>query len=142
MTLLTLIGLCVAPLLAGMAITLITAARNAACDAVVDLVDIGSGSNGKLRIRDGSNVTLCDINLSEPAFGSASTGVATAAGLPLSGTASATGTAANYQVLDENGAAVWSGTAGTSGTDMILDNTSIASGQTITVSSWTHTQPA
>ena len=34
-----------------MAITLSTAARNAACDAVVDLIDAGAGA-GKLRIKE------------------------------------------------------------------------------------------
>lgn len=123
-----------------MAITLSTAARNAACDAVVDLVDAGGGA-GKVRIR-ASTTTLCDITLANPAFGSASVGVATAAGMPKTGTAGATGTADGFQILDSTGAVLWSGTAGTSGTDMVLDNTSIASGQTVNLTSFTHTQPA
>lgn len=123
-----------------MAVTLSTAARNAACDAVVDLVDGGSGA-GKVRIR-ASSTTLVDITLSDPAFGSASGGVATASGLPKSGTAGASGTADNFQVLDSDNNVIWSGTAGTSGTDMILDNTSIASGQTVNLTAFTHTQPA
>lgn len=123
-----------------MAVTLGTPARNAACDAVVDLLDAGSGA-GKVRIR-ASTTTLVDITLADPAFGSASTGVATAASLPKSGTAGATGTADNFQVLDSDNNVVWSGTAGTSGTDMILDNTSIANGQTVNLTAFTHTQPA
>jgi hypothetical protein len=123
-----------------MAVTLSTAARNAACDAVVDLVDQGSGA-GKVRIRAGST-TLVDITLADPAFGSASAGVATAASLPKSGTAVASGTADGFQVLDSDNNVLWSGTAGTSGTDMILDNTSIASGQTVNLTAFTHTQPA
>lgn len=123
-----------------MAVTLSTAARNAACDAVVDLVD-GGGGAGKVRIR-ASSTTLVDITLANPAFGSASVGVATAASLPKSGTASATGTADNFQVLDFANTVLWSGSAGTSGTDMILDNASIASGQTVNLTAFTHTQPA
>lgn len=123
-----------------MAVTLSTAARNAACDAVVDLVD-GGAAAGKVRIR-ASSTTLVDITLSDPAFGAASSGVATAAGLPLSGTAGAAGTADNFQVLDSDNNVIWSGTAGTSGTDMILDNTSIANGQTVNLTAFTHTQPA
>lgn len=123
-----------------MAVTLSTAARNAACDAVVDLVDAGSGA-GKVRIR-ASTTTLVDIALADPAFGAASTGTATAASLPRSGTAAAGGTADNFQVLDSDNNVIWSGTAGTSGTDMILDNTSIANGQTVNLTAFTHTQPA
>lgn len=125
-----------------MAITLSTAARNAACDAVVDLIDAGAGA-GILRIR-ASTTTLCDVTLSDPAFGAAATGIATAAGLPLSGAASATGTADNFQVLDSNSNVVFSGTvtATGGGGDCTVDNTSIANGQTVNVTSWTHTQPA
>lgn len=123
-----------------MAVTLSTTARNAACDAVVDLVD-GGAAAGKVRIR-ASSTTLVDITLSDPAFGAASSGVATAAGLPKSGTAVAAGTADNFQVLDSDNNVIWSGTAGTSGTDMILDNTSIANGQTVNLTAFTHTQPA
>ena len=35
--------------------TLSTAARNAACNATVDLVDVGSGSHGSVSIRDADN---------------------------------------------------------------------------------------
>lgn len=126
-----------------MAITLSTAARNAACNAVVDLVDVGAGSHGTLEILQTSTV-LVSIDLDEPAFGSASTGVATAAGLPKSGVAIAAGTANAYKVKDEDGTVVWSGVATITGGggDMILDNTNIAVGQTVTVTAWTHTQPA
>jgi hypothetical protein len=123
-----------------MAITLETVARNAACDAVVDLADAGTGA-GILRIRAGST-TLCDIELSDPAFGAASNGVATASGLPLSGTAVASGTADNYQVLDSAEGLKWSGTVGQGSGDLSLDNTSIASSQTVNITSWTHTAPA
>ncbi len=123
-----------------MAITLSTTARNAACAAVVALPNQGSGP-GKLRIRGGST-TLCDITLADPAFGAPSTGTATAAGLPLSGTGAANGTADNFQILDSDGNVLWSGTAGTSGTDAILSSTTIAIGGTVTVTSFTHGQPA
>jgi hypothetical protein len=62
--------------------------------------------------------------------------------LPRSGTAIAGGNADNFQVLDSDNNVLWSGTAGTSGTDMIMDNTSIANGQTVNLTAFTHTQPA
>lgn len=68
-----------------MAITLVNAARSAACDAVVDLCDGGVGA-GKLKLKSAGDVLLCTITLADPAFGAAANGVATAAGLPKSGT--------------------------------------------------------
>lgn len=123
-----------------MAITLETVARNGACNGTVDLIDVGSGT-ALLRIRQGST-TLCNISLPNPAFGSASTGTATAAGLPLSGTGIAAGTPDGFQVLNRDGTVIFSGTAGTSGTDCILASATIALGGTVTVTGWTHTQPA
>ena len=121
--------------------TLSTAARNAACDAVVDLVDAGSGA-GKVRIR-ASSTLLAEITLADPAFGAASTGVATGASFPRSdSSADASGTADNYQILDSDNNVIISGTVGEGSGDISLDNTDIAAGQTVTLSSLTHTQPA
>lgn len=66
--------------------------------------------------------------------------VLTLAGTPLSTTASATGTAALAEIRNNTGTTVISGlTVGTSGTDIIISNTSITSGQTVTCSSGTIT---
>lgn len=130
-----------------MAITLATAARNAACDAVVDLLDAGAGA-GKLRLKSAGAVVLCEISLADPAFGAAAAGVASAAGLPKSGTglaAAGTGTAATqFDATDSTNAVVWSGTVTGvgGGGDIELDNVSIAENQVVTVTSLTHTQPA
>lgn len=123
--------------------TLATPARNAACNATVDLADAGSGS-GFMRVRQGTT-TLCDITLAKPAFGNAGANVigrAECNGLPLSGTCSASGVPDNYQILDSTGALCWSGTAGTSGTDAILDQASVAIGQTLTILAFTMSQPS
>jgi hypothetical protein len=123
-----------------MAITLTTNARNAACAAVVALPNAGAAA-GKLRIR-GSTTTLCDITLQDPAFGAPSTGTATANGLPLVGTWAADGTPDNFQVLDSDGNVCWSGTAGTSGADAILSSVTALTGGLVTVTSFSHGQPA
>jgi len=61
--------------------------------------------------------------------------VATLAGTPLSATASATGTAALAEIRNTGGTPIVTGlTVGTSGTDVILNSTSITSGQTVTIS--------
>lgn len=125
-----------------MATTLSTAARNAACNAVVDLCDQGAGA-GKLKIKQTSTL-LCTITLSDPAFGNSATGVATASGLPLSGTGVASGSANAFDVTDSDDNVLWSGTvtATGGGGDMTLDNVSIAVDQVVNVTAFTHTQPA
>jgi hypothetical protein len=59
-----------------------------------------------------------------------------------SATAAATGTAAHYRLT--NGSDIEEGTvtATGGGGDLTLDNVSIASGQTVTISTWTRTMPA
>lgn len=124
-----------------MSITNSTAAKNAACDAVVDLLDSGAGANGTLEILDTDGTTvLVTFNLPSPAFGSASDGDAEANAI-TDASASASGTAASYRAKDTDGNVVWTGsvTATGGGGDMILDNTSINAGQNVSITSWTHT---
>ena len=121
-----------------MAITLGEAAQNAACNGVVDLIDAGAGA-GLLKIKDAGAVVLVAITLGDPAFSDAVVGVATAEGLPRAGVGAADGTPASYDVTDSDGNVVWSGTIPS---NMTLDAATIAVGQTVSVVSWTHTQPA
>lgn len=130
-----------------------TAARNAAADAVVDLVDAGSQA-GRLRIYSGtapadanaalsSNTLLADLPMSDPAFGAASSGVATAASITSDTSADATGTATFFRVGSWDGSTftpVFQGEVGTSGSDLNLSSTSITAGGTVAVSSLTFTQ--
>jgi len=60
-----------------MAITLSTAARNAAADAVVDLIDGGTGA-GNLVFQTSGDVEVATLAFSATAFGGASSGTATA----------------------------------------------------------------
>jgi hypothetical protein len=117
----------------------------AAANAVVDRVDLGSGTTeGKLVLLDGA-VTVATVDLANPAFGAAteaSPSVATAASLPLSFTASADGTVDGYEVVDRDGTVVWSGSAGDAGTEeCVLDNASVSNGQNGSVTAFTWTQP-
>jgi hypothetical protein len=126
------------------------AAAAAALDAVVDRVDAGAAA-GKLQIYTASYGTLlAEFTLSDPAFGNATTAspsVATAAGLPLSTTAAATGTAAAFRVVDSDNNTQWEATGaaavGTSGSGamVIVTNTSIASGQTVNLTACTLSMP-
>lgn len=137
-----------------MATRLPTAARNAAVDAVVDLIDAGSGA-GTVQVRTGtqpasandaaSGTLLVTITLNDPAFGSGANGVATLDVDPeLTATAVATGTAGWCRILDSTGATVLDGsvTATGGGGQLELASTSITSGGTVSITSGTVTMPA
>jgi magnesium-transporting ATPase (P-type) len=72
------------------------------------------------------------------AFGSAASGVLTANAV-ANATAGNTGTAGYFRINTSGGTAVLQGTVGTAGADMIVTNTSIASGQTCQFTSLTIT---
>jgi len=118
-----------------------TAARNAMCDALVDLVD--SGGTGTIAIYTASFGTLlATLTFSATAFGAASSGVATAATITDDSSADATGTAAVCRVINGSAATVWEGTVGTSGEDLNLNTVSIATADVVSISSMTVTMPA
>lgn len=125
-----------------MALTLPTATRNAACNAVVDLIDNGT-SLGKLKIYVSGGATLLCTNLfANPAFGDASTGVATANAI-ANGTAGNTGTAAEAKITDGADTDVITGLVVGSGSgDINLNSVSITSGDVISITSMTCTMPA
>lgn len=112
-----------------MTITLQTNARNAACDAIVDLLDV-SGP-GVLEIANSTGFSpasniLATITLANPAFGSASTGTATLSGTPLQDvSADNTGTAFQWRMRTSGGTAILTGPTATSatGADITLDVT-------------------
>ncbi len=122
-----------------MSVTLSTDAKNAACDAVVDLVDAGTA--GHLKILDASDNVLVDVTLPKPAFGSASGGVAAANSFSDVAVTTA-GTATKFQVTDGTDV-IWAGTVTATGEggDITLTNTSLAVGDKIHLTSWTHSQP-
>lgn len=128
------------------------ASQQAACDAVVDRTDVGGA--GSLKIYSGSQpadadtaptgTLLVTIALAATAFGSAnSSGQASLASTPRSGTGAAAGTAGWFRIVSGGGSNVMDGsvTATGGGGDLTLDNTSIAVGQTVNINSLTYTQP-
>lgn len=119
--------------------------RNDSVDARTARAD-----GGTLRLRQGST-TICDIDLATQAFEAASSGSAAArggddanpigSGNPLTGTASADATTGidNYQVLNSSAGLEWEGDVGA---EMTLSATIVGTGTEISVTSWTHSQPA
>ena len=135
-----------------MTLSIATAYRTAMCDALVDGLDAGAGA-GTIQIRSGTrpanpNTTatgtlLATVTLADPAFGAASSGVATLTD-PASVTAAATGTASWFRALDSNSNAIFDGdvTATGGGGDLTLATTSITSGLTIDITGGSVTVPA
>lgn len=129
-----------------------TAARNAAVDGIVDLIDGGAGA-GTCGIRTGSPPTnpgdadsgtlLGTLTFSDPAFGAAASGTATADTISSDTSADNSGDAGHFRVYDSDSNVIFQGTAGEAADtpDMEFDNKTIVAGGTIAISSFTVTQP-
>jgi hypothetical protein len=127
-----------------MATTHPTAVRNAIADLVVDKLDLGSGTaSGRLEILTSGDVLLVSLPLSNPAFGAASTGTATASAITTTN-ATVAGTAAKYNMVDRDDTIIFSGSVTESGGggDLIITNTDINVGDPISVSSFAYTAAA
>lgn len=139
-----------------MAMKFANAPAIAACDAIVDLIDVGTPASTLViysgaqpanpGVAIGAQVPLVTFALPDPAFGNAaavSGGAAASMNAVTSVAAAATGTAAFFRIFDGNGAAIMDGVVSdTSGSgDVKLSSTSIVSGVDISVVSLTFTQP-
>lgn len=135
-----------------MATRLPTAARNAACDAVADLVDAGVGA-GTIDVRVGSQpasandaptgTLLATFTLNDPAFGAAAAGVATLDVTPaLTTNGLDDGVAGWFRMKDSAGATVLDGAVATSGAQLNLNTTTISTGVGVEITSGTIAMPA
>lgn len=115
-------------------------ARNAACDAIVDLIDAGAAA-GTLVFQTSADVEVATLTFSDPAFGGAAAGVATANAITADTDATG-GTVAQASAFDSDGNKVVEFTVGTSGADINLSSLTIGAGDTVSVSSLTVTVPA
>jgi len=131
-----------------MGIQLSVSVRNARLDAVETAI----GASAKLQIYSGSMPASCAASatgtkLAEIALGSdwaanASSGSKSFSNTPLSTTGLAGGSAGYFRVVDSSGTTCHMQgtiTATGGGGDMTIDNTSIASGQAVNVTSFTLT---
>jgi len=130
-----------------MALKYSTTLRNAQLDAITTAV----GTSGILRIYSGSrpaNVAaaisgtlLAECVCNASAFAAAASGgVLTASAIANDSSANASGTASHYRLFRSDGTtAVIDGDVSTSGADLNLDNTSINSGQVVSITSFTIT---
>ena len=127
-----------------MALAYSTAVRNAMLDAITAAI----GSNGLLRIYDGSRpasggsatTKLAELALSATAAPGASGGVLTFSSITQDSSADATGTATWFRIVTSGGTFVIDGNVGTSGSDLNLTTTSIVATQPVSVTSFVITE--
>jgi len=122
------------------------AAASAAADAVAALAN-----TGYLRFYDGSQPAtadtaittqnkLAELRFGATAFGASANGVATANAI-TSDTNTVAGTVAWFRALKSDGTSVlFDGSVGTSGCDINLNTTAIATGGTLAITAFTYTQ--
>ncbi len=151
--------------LAAFNIKLSTALRNAMIQAVQVEADADAGANSVAvlyicsdasaqvacssyvagAVCTGASVVLAELPMSSPSAPAASGGVLTFSAITTDSVANATGTASWFTILDQadDGSAecVFTGTVGTSGTDIVLSTTAITLGAAVSISSATLTAP-
>lgn len=130
-----------------MAITLADTTRN----AMLDAIETDIGTSAILKIRSGSppatvatassGTVLATCNLPSDWLAAASSGAKAKAGTWEDTSADAAGTAGHFEITTSGGTVKMRGTvtATGGGGDMTVDNTSFASGQQFTVSTFTLT---
>jgi hypothetical protein len=134
-----------------MALRLSTNVRNKACDAIVDELDAGAGAAtisiytnaqvGSVGGSEAGNTLLGTLPMSDPAYGAASTGVATASAITSDTNADASGTAGHAVFKDSNAVVHSDCTCGMGSGDINFNNNVIVAGGTIAISSMTLTVP-
>lgn len=130
--------------------TLAAAACQAACNAVVDLLDVGStNASARIQFCTAADAVVATLIMSNPAYGNATAAapsVATANAVTSDTNATGSGSAVTYaRFNDRNAAEVFRGTVtgvGGGGDIEIAGGTIIGTGATVSCSSLTHTQPA
>lgn len=122
-----------------MAVILTTLARNAMCNALVDLIDVSGPGN--IKFETSGDVEVATLPFANPAFGNAATGVATANAITSDTTATG-GTVAQASIYDGAAAKILEAVVLTSGGDINLSSLSIGANDTISMSALTVTVPA
>jgi hypothetical protein len=129
-----------------MALQLSTAVRN----GMLDQIEVVTGTSAIMEIRTGappancaaanSGTVLATLNLPSDWLAAAASGSKAKSGTWSDSSADATGTAGHFRVFASDGTTCHlQGTVGTSGTDLVVDNTSFATGQSFTVTAFSLT---
>ena len=90
-----------------MTVALTTAARDAACNAIVDLLDAGAGA-GYIEFQTAASAEAATLTFSDPAFGNSSIGVAIADTITADPGATG-GVVDRFRLFDSNALEILSG---------------------------------
>ena len=124
-----------------MAVTHPVAIRTLLADTVVDQIDLNTPP-GKIIMQTSGGTTVATLTFSNPAFGAATSGVATASAITADSSAVG-GTVAKAEFRQGGGTAIvlCSVTATGGGGDITLNSVIISAGQSVSISSLTYTAP-
>lgn len=121
-----------------------TGIRSSVCDFIVDKLDVGSPSEARLVFRTSGNANspgtaVANLRMSNPAFGAAASGIATANAI-ASDTNAAGGTIATATLQTGSGDVIIHCTVGTSGDAINITSggLSVTAGDTVSCSSLTY----
>jgi hypothetical protein len=107
-------------------------------DLASGIVEIRSGTRPATADDTATGSLLASIPLNNPAITSSVDGVVTF-DVPVSATAGNTGTASWARIKQSGGTTEFDADVGTSGTDIIIDTTSINSGDTVRITAFSFT---
>lgn len=137
-----------------MATKISDAARNAALNAIRDLIDAGAAA-GQIKIYTGAQPSggpgaaatgtlLAELTCSDPCAPAAAAGVLTFSAITQDSSVNATGTAGWFRIQDSNGNGVIDGdiTATGGGGDLTFDSVNFIAGGTCQITTLTLTCPA
>jgi len=127
-----------------MPVTHPTATRSGIADYVVDQLDLNTPP-AKLVLQTSGGVAVATLTFSNPAFGAAASGVATAGAIASDTNATGNASPVSKAELRQGNATPIvlcsvSGTGG--GGDIQLNSTTISAGQTVSITALTYTAPA
>ena len=131
-----------------MTYTISDTARNAAVNAVVDLLDVGSANPGGQLLMRNASTTIATLQMNNPAFGAAAAG---SAAMDTTGTIDGTVTPAGastidrFRLVNRDGTTVIDGSAGsvaTSGADINLSSVVVNQNDVIEITGLTVSVPA
>lgn len=128
-----------------MSLVHIATVRNALADLIDDLVNTGAGANGTIEFQTAASAEVATINLSAIAFGAAAGGTMTLAATTDDTNATGNGSpVTKFIVKDQDGAEVFQGTVTLTagGGDIELSATTIGSGSTVSLTSFTYSASA
>jgi len=103
-------------------------------------INTGAGT-ATLKFETSGDAEVATINLQNPAFGAASAGVITLAGVTLSDTSATGGTVAQATIEDRDGTPQLEMTVGTSGTEIIITSVVIAATEQVDITALTLAVP-